>query len=187
MVSISMSQENANSTVFSPPEGTPLAPRPTFPDTPSASPPSPEPFDDQNFSTVISNGAFSKTWVLPPRKKPGRKAANDVPPTVLFLYFTSLMSRNDKLRIGRHKRRLGIGRHIGWLSWRRRMMNYVNEWKEWKPNLMSYEPRLRIYNSNKRNQKDKFKIAPDNNLRLLLQVAEEATAIPASSVKTVYV
>jgi len=31
---------------------------------------------------VISNGVFSKTWVLPPRKKPGRKAANDVPPTV---------------------------------------------------------------------------------------------------------
>jgi hypothetical protein len=113
MMSILMSQENVNTTAFSPLEGTPLAPRPTFPDTPSTSPPSPEPLDDQIFPTVISNGAFSKTWVLPPRKKPGRKAANDVPPTVLFSCLTLLMSRNDKLKIERRKRHFGTGRLIG--------------------------------------------------------------------------
>ena len=57
-----------------------LAPRPSLTETPNAalvtSP-------CESVAEIISNGAFSKTWVLPPRKKPGRKAANDVPPTVL--------------------------------------------------------------------------------------------------------
>ena len=44
----------------------------------------PKPLSDSVLE-VITNGAFSKTWVLPPRKKPGRKAANDAPPTVLFI------------------------------------------------------------------------------------------------------
>ena len=71
---------------FSPPD---LAPRITSADlinnAGNSSPPAATP-SGENLPEVISNGAFSKTWVLPPRKKPGRKAANDVPPTVLFLH-----------------------------------------------------------------------------------------------------
>ena len=69
---------------LSPSDVAPLAPRISTRleiSTSSNSPPSSSPFAE-NLPEVISNGAFSKTWVLPPRKKPGRKAANDVPPTV---------------------------------------------------------------------------------------------------------
>jgi Minimal binding motif of Hap4 for binding to Hap2/3/5 len=85
-MSFSMSPDSA----FSPTDATPLAPRPTANDTTQMlSPPSPAAgLSDMSFPEVISNGAFSKTWVLPPRKKPGRKAANDVPPTVLIPGFS---------------------------------------------------------------------------------------------------
>jgi hypothetical protein len=64
-------------------EATPLAPRPSLSGSGNSVPPlSAAP--GEMLDDVISNGAFSKTWVLPPRKKPGRKAANDVPPTVFY-------------------------------------------------------------------------------------------------------
>ena len=93
-------------------EVTPLAPRLSLPGSPesllpsSASPP-------ESFPSVISNGAFSKTWILPPRKKPGRKAANDVPPTVLRFLRVILTCRNDKRRIGWRRKRFEIERLIG--------------------------------------------------------------------------
>ena len=132
-LSMSMSPESA----FSPPEATPLAPRPTHPSDPAMQSPDPSPASqtyEMSFPEVISNGAFSKTWVLPPRKKPGRKAANDVPPTVrvlrVFLHGVCWVccgrganGRNGRRRIGRRRRRFGIGRRIGWWSWSWRMMS----------------------------------------------------------------
>ena len=59
---------------------------------------------------VISNGAFSKTWVLPPRKKPGRKAANDVPPTVFYSVTRFADDRNDKPKIELRKRHFETAR-----------------------------------------------------------------------------
>jgi len=92
----------------SPPSALPLAPRPSMYET-ATSPSPPTEIQSNSLSEVISNGAFSKTWILPPRKKPGRKAANDVPPTV-NLSVIAVNGRNDKLRIERPKRRSGIAR-----------------------------------------------------------------------------
>lgn len=104
-----MSSSALPESLTSPREAAPLAPRPSFSDNPNAVPPSPEVSGDI-LVDVISNGAFSKTWVLPPRKKPGRKAANDVPPTVLRSLSFTVDGRNDKLKIGLRKRLSGIGK-----------------------------------------------------------------------------
>ena len=72
------------------PEAIHLAPRPSLSDSVNSIPPLPA-ASGEMLTDVISNGAFSKTWVLPPRKKPGRKAANDVPPTVFCDSNDSLM------------------------------------------------------------------------------------------------
>ena len=65
------------------PEAAPLAPRISLSDSVNRIPLLPA-ASGEILADVISNGAFSKTWILPPRKKPGRKAANNVPPTVSY-------------------------------------------------------------------------------------------------------
>ena len=85
---LDMSSPMSAGSMVVPQEATPLAPRPSHTSPLNVLPLS-SVAPNESVMSVIQNSAFSKTWVLPPRKKPGRKAASDVPPTVSFLQLHS--------------------------------------------------------------------------------------------------
>ena len=102
-----------------------LAPRPSHPSPPCLSSPTaiqPE---------LITNEAFSKTWVLPPRKKPGRKATNDVPPTVSSPFLTPAC---DKMLMILTKKRQAQNR-AAQKAFRDRKIMKMNELEQENANL----------------------------------------------------